>query len=132
MALKRTRGVPAARTGSPAASDSVPDHFRDRAPEVKGTYAEILKAARKLGPVREEAKKTSIHLVRKTAFAGVATRKTALILTLKSGSDLPSSRVTKRERVSANRWHLEIRLDAPDQVDRELVGWLKNAYDLAG
>jgi len=132
MALKRSRGAGAARTGSPAASYSVPEHFRGRAPEVKGTYAEILEAARNLGPVREEAKKMSIHLVRKTAFAGVATRKTALILTLKSGSDLPSSRVTKRERASANRWHLEIRLDAPDQVDRELVGWLKNAYDLAG
>ena len=132
MALKRTRGAGAARTRSPIASYSVPEHFQDRAPEVRGTYTEILKAARKLGPVREEAKKTSIHLVRKTAFAGVATRKTALILTLKSGADLPSSRVTKRERVSANRWHLEIRLDAPNQVDRELVGWLKSAYDLAG
>jgi Domain of unknown function (DUF5655) len=135
MALKGTRGARAARaarSGSPSASWTVPEHFRDRAPEVKGTYEEILKAVRRLGPVREEAKKTSIHLVRKTAFAGVATRKTALILTLKSGSDLPSSRVTKRERVSANRWHLEIRLDSPDLVDRELVGWLKNAYDLAG
>jgi hypothetical protein len=132
MALKEARGARAARSVSPSDSWTVPEHFRDRAPEVKGTYAEILKAARKLGPVREEAKKTSIHLVRKTAFAGIATRKTALILTLKSGSDLPSSRVTKRERVSANRWHLEVRLDAPDQVGRELVLWLKNAYDLAG
>lgn len=107
-------------------------HFENRAPAVKATYTEILKAARRLGPVNEEAKKTSIHLVRNTAFAGVTTRKTALILTLKSDSDLQSSRITRRERVSANRWHLEVRLEAPEQVDQELVTWLKRAYDLAG
>jgi len=46
---------------------SVKEHFENRAPEVKATYAAILKAAKTLGPVKEEAKKTSIHLVRKTS-----------------------------------------------------------------
>lgn len=114
------------------ATHTVREHFDSRDPAVLATYAKILAAARKLGPVREEAKKTSIHLVRKTAFAGVATRKTALILTLKSESDLKSERVTKHEKASAHRWHLEVRLEAPGEVDRELVGWLKKAYDLAG
>lgn len=108
------------------------EHFENRAPAVKATYTTILKAARRLGPVSEEAKKTSIHLVRNTAFAGVTTRKAALILTLKSDSDLPSSRIARRERVSTNRWHLEVRLEAPEQVDQELVTWLRRAYDLAG
>lgn len=56
---------------------TVKEHFENRSPEVKATYAAILNAAKKLGPVKEEAKKTSIHLVRKSAFAGVATRKTS-------------------------------------------------------
>ena len=116
----------------PTATHAVKDHFENRAPAVKATFAAILAAAKKLGPVVLEAKKTSIHLVRKTAFAGVATRKTALVLTLKSESDIASERIAKREKVSANRWHLEIRLDAPAQVDRELVGWMKKAYELAG
>lgn len=133
MAGKKTLTARAdSRASSAADSHTVAEHFRDRAPEVRGTYAEILKASRKLGPVHEEPRKTSIHLVRKTAFAGVATRKTALILTLKSASDIKNNRIIKREQASANRWHLEIRLETPDQVDRELVGWLKNAYELAG
>jgi hypothetical protein len=111
---------------------TVNEHFENRAPEVKATYAAILKAAKKLGPVKEEAKKTSIHLVRKSAFAGVATRKSALILTLKSDSDVVSKRIAKREQVSAHRWHLETKLEAPEQVDNEILGWLKKAYDLAG
>jgi hypothetical protein len=111
---------------------TIKEHFENRAPEVKATYAAILNAAKKLGPVKEEAKKTSIHLVRKTAFAGVATRKSALILTLKSDSDIVSSRVMKREQASANRWHVEIKLDGPKQVDGEILGWLERAYELAG
>jgi hypothetical protein len=39
----------------PAPSHSITDHFEDRAPAVKATYTAILKAARKFGPVVEEA-----------------------------------------------------------------------------
>jgi len=117
---------------TPSIAHSVAQHFDKIEPAVRATYEQILRAARKLGPVTEEAKKTSIHLVRKTAFAGVATRKTTLILTLKSDTDLASKRIIKREQTSANRWHLEVRLESPDQVDRELGGWLKKAYELAG
>lgn len=111
---------------------SVSSHFENRDPSVKETYKAILRTAKKLGPVKEDPKKTSIHLVRKTAFAGIATRRTALILTLKSQSDVANERITRREQASANRWHLEIKLDAPEQVDKEIVAWLKEAYELAG
>jgi len=111
---------------------TVQAHFEGCEPAVARIYAKLLAAAKKLGPVREEPKKTSIHLARETAFAGVATRKGALILTLKAEHDVPSARVFKRERVSAHRWHLEIRLTDAAQVDRELLGLLKQAYALAG
>jgi len=115
----------------PSTSHTVQEHFYKCSPAVMATYARILEVAGDLGPFQQEAKKTSIHLVRKSAFAGIATRKTALILTLKSASDLTSNRIAKREQASANRWHLEVRLETPDQVDRELVSWLKSAYELA-
>jgi hypothetical protein len=107
-------------------------HFCDREPNVATTYAALLRAARELGPVAEEAKKTSIHLVRESAFAGVATQRAALVLTLKSATDLKSPRIRKHERASANRWHLEVRLTEPAEVDAELRQWLAAAYALAG
>ena len=110
---------------------TVQSHFYKCSAAVAATYARILEEGGKLGPYKEEPKKTSIHLVRRTAFAGIATRKTALILTLKSDRDLNSKRITKREQASANRWHLEIRLEEPEQIDSELVTWLKRAYELA-
>ena len=110
----------------------VGSHFEKSDPAVLATYRRILQAARRLGPVAEEPKKTSIHLMRRVAFAGIATRRSSLILTLKSAVDLRLPRVGKRQQTSANRWHVEIRLGDPGQVDRQLTAWLKSAYELAG
>jgi hypothetical protein len=110
---------------------SIATHFAGKDPTVHAIYQRLLDVARTLGPVTEEAKKTSIHLVRDTAFAGIATRRSSLILTLKSATDIRSPRIEKREQASANRWHLEVRLEKPDQIDRQLAGWLKAAYELA-
>jgi hypothetical protein len=107
---------------------TVKQHFVNRDPSVKASYAAILKAARKLGPVREDPKKTSIHLTRRTAFAGIATRKSALVLTLKSHDDVKSNRIMKREQVSKNRWHLEIKIDSPEAVDEEIIKLLGCSY----
>ena len=89
---------------------SVDSHFAGKDPTVRATYRRLIDVARTLGPVTEEAKKTSIHLVRHAAFAGVATRRSSLILTLKSATDIRNPRIEKREQTSANRWHLEVRL----------------------
>src|SRR5262245_55993668 len=105
----------------------VAQHFAGKDPTVRATYERLLDFARTLGPVTEEAKKTSIHLVRDTAFAGVATRRSSLILTLKSAKDIRSPRIEKREQASVNRWHLEIRLEKPAQIDRQLSAWLEAA-----
>ena len=111
---------------------TIESHFTKSDPEVLETYRRLLEAARALGRVAEEPKKTSIHLVRDTAFAGVATRRSSLILTLKSAKDIRSPRVQKREQTSAHRWHIDIRLERPADVDRQLTNWLTAAYDLAG
>ena len=44
---------------------------------------------------------------------------------------MKSKRIVRREQVSRNGWHVEIKLEEPGQVDRELKGWLKKAYELA-
>jgi len=111
---------------------SIELHFAKSDPAVEATYRRLLDVTRTFGPVTEDPKKTSIHLVRHTALAGVATRRSSLILTLKSASDIRSPRIQKREQTSANRWHLEVRLEQPTDIDRELTRWLRAAYDLAG
>jgi len=106
-------------------------HFENRDAVVRQIYDRLLKSARTFGPVVEDPKKTSIHLVNRTAFAGVATRKSAIVLTIKADSDISSPRIHKSEQTSARRFHHEVKLNSPADVDAELVGWLKNAYALS-
>lgn len=99
---------------------------------MRAVYAAILDAAKELGSFSEDPKKTSIHLNRKSAFAGVAARKDALILTLKSTKELDGPRVVKNEQTSANRWHVQVRLERAGDVDATLREWLAAAYEISG
>jgi len=110
---------------------TVDEHFDRSEPHVRAVYDKIVKTARGFGPVNEDPKKTSIHLNRRTAFAGVATRKSAVILTLKASADIVDERIVKHERASANRWHLNVKLEHPRDVDASVVRWLAQAYELA-
>ena len=110
---------------------TVQSHFEGRDDSVRRIYDRLLKEARRFGPVIEEPKKTSIHLVNRTAFAGVATRQHALILTIKSDRNLSSPRIHKSEQTSAKRFHHQVKMNSPAEVDSELVNWLKEAYALS-
>ena len=112
-------------------SPTVMSHFEKSIPAVYDTYQAILRRARELGPVREDPKKTSIHLVRETAFAGITTRKEALILTLKSAKSVSNPRIHRQEQVSSHRWHLEIRLVEAVGVNAEIRKLLRAAYEIS-
>ncbi len=115
-----------------AGEPTVADHFAGKAPAVRQVYDRVLAAVRELGAVTEEAKKTSIHLVRKSALAGVEVRREYLLLNLKSEAPIESPRVSTPERLSARRFHQKVKLSSPDQVDAELRGWLAEAYEISG
>jgi predicted DNA-binding protein (MmcQ/YjbR family) len=110
---------------------TVDEHFSGRSAHVLAIYRKIVDDSSALGPVAEDPKKTSIHLNRRVAFAGVQTRKDALILTLKADRDIKHRRVHKTEQTSANRWHFEVRLTSPEEVDDQIRRWIQSSYELA-
>jgi hypothetical protein len=94
------------------------------------TYHRLIEALHALGPFQEQPKKTSIHLAHTSGFAGVHPRKSFLYLTVRMERRIESPRVVKVEQVSKNRYHNDIKLASPDEVDAELLGWLREAYGL--
>ena len=100
-------------------------------PAARKVYETILAATAKFGDVRAEEKKTSVHLVAKSGFAGVHPRKGAVLLNIRSDSPINSERIRKLEQVSAKRYHNEMLIDTPAGVDSEVVGWLQSAYALS-
>lgn len=110
---------------------TVEDHFVGKEPVVHDTYNSLIKALKRFGKLQEEPHKTSIHLLNRSAFAGVATRKGYLLLTIKTDYAMDNPRVTKTEQVSRNRFHHLVKLENPEEIDAELLKWLKDAYQLS-
>ena len=93
-------------------------------------YVRLLAALQQIGPFEVEPKKTSIHLVHAVGFAGVHPRKSYVILNLRTDHRIDSERIAKTEQVSKNRYHCEVKLTAPEDIDDELLSWLRQAYTL--
>lgn len=110
---------------------SVDEHFIGKDGDLRVVYDRLVALTEKFGQVEQDPKKTSIHLNRKTAFAGVAVRKAHLVLTIKSGHQIDSPRIFKSQQTSANRFHHEVKLACLKDLDAELRLWLKAAYDLS-
>lgn len=72
-----------------------------------------------------------MHLVRSTAFLGVQARKSSLLLTIKASQPIVSKRICKSEQTSKSRWHHEMKLSVAKEIDREFLGWARQAYELS-
>jgi len=110
---------------------SVGDHFVNKDPSVRALYDQLVSLLRTFGPVEEDPKKTSIHLNRKSALAGVETRKNYFLLNVKSDHSIKSPRIEKAEQVSSKRFHHKVRISSLKDFDEELKAWLKEAYALS-
>lgn len=106
------------------------DHLNGKDPVVGKIYERLIDQLQKFGQLKIEPKKTSIHLGNRFGFAGVYTRQTYINLEVHLNYKLTSKRVTKVEQASANRFHHTIRLTTEKEVDKELLNWLREAYDL--
>lgn len=96
----------------------------------KELYNTLLQNIEKIGQFDVEVKKTSLHIVHGRAFLGVHPRKDGLLLNVVTNEPLQSKRLRKVERVSANRYHNELIIDAVEEINPELLDWIKDAYKL--
>jgi len=110
---------------------TVNDHFVNKDTSVRALYDQLVSLLQTFGPIQEDPKKTSIHLNRKSALAGVETRKDYLLLNIKSDHAIKSPRVVKAEQVSSKRFHHKVRISSPKDFDQELKTWLEEAYILS-
>ena len=110
---------------------TVNDHFINKDASVRALYDQLVLLLQTFGPIQEDPKKTSIHLNRKSALAGVETRKDYLLLNIKSNHAIKNPRIVKAEQVSAKRFHHKVRISSPNDLDEELKTWLEEAYILS-
>lgn len=101
--------------------------------ELKPIYDAVLKAAKNFGPDLEIApKKAYVSLRRKKQFALVQpSTKTRVDLGINLKGKAPAGRLQASGSFNAMVSH-RVQLTSPQEVDAEVVSWLREAFDAAG
>jgi len=130
------------RRGEPQPDPPGPDFLTADAEElINGQYADrpqlrpvldaVLAALPALGPVTVQARKTIVSLVspRRTFAAVQATTKSRVDLGLRLADVEPAGRLLEAKNINVGAVNLRFALTGPGEVDGEVLGWLRRAYD---
>jgi hypothetical protein len=112
------------------ADELVDGQYADR-PQLRPILDAVLVAASALGPMTVQARKTCVSLVspRRTFAAVQATTKSRVDLGLRLDHTEPAGRLLVAKNIASGSINLRIALGGPDDVNEEVVGWLRRAYD---
>lgn len=118
---------------APSEDDLVGAQYAGAKADLKPIYLAVLEATAKFGKGREVApKKTYVSLRHKTQFALVqASTKTRVDIGIKLKGVAPTERLEDGVKWNAMITH-RVRVTDASEIDAELVGWLKAAFDAAG
>jgi len=125
------RATGAATAPAATAGAAVDEIYAGPKAALRPVHERVMAAIAGLGPFETAPKKTYLSLRRKKQFAmvGPAT-KTQVEIGL-NAKDLPAG-----ERLIVQKpggmCQYKVRLDTPEEVDAELVGWIRAAYEAAG
>jgi uncharacterized C2H2 Zn-finger protein len=111
-------------------STSVSSHFEGR-PEAKSLFDALYSKLETLGPVRTDAVKTSVNLVAKHHFGAVHPMKNGLRLGFVLRRKVEDTRIIRHEWAGGDHWGHSVRLINLKDIDDQLLGWLKEAYEQA-
>jgi Family of unknown function (DUF5990)/Domain of unknown function (DUF5655) len=137
--VQRRRARP--RDATPPAPESGPEMGESEDELITGQYADrpqlrpildtVLTTLPALGHVTVQARKTVVSLVspRRTFAAVQATTRSRVDLGLRLDGVEPAGRVRPAKNIASGTINLRIALSDPGDVDDEVIGWLKRAYD---
>jgi hypothetical protein len=103
-------------------------HFKNKLPGVRAAFNALIKETAHFGLVTLHSSKTTLSLSGKSAFVGISTEKKALKLVFALNRVRDEFPVVRVRIFSKNKIAHVVYLDAPDQVDAQLIGMLKEAY----
>lgn len=105
-------------------------HF-ERKETTKPVYQELKKKMKKhVGPFKVESLPCCIHFVKNAfTFAGTYVLKDKIRVFFTVNRSLKSSRIYKTKMLSKNRIEYLINIQNKKEINKELLGWIKEAYN---
>lgn len=109
---------------------SIDAQFEGTAPAIRATFDRLVAEVERFGPVRVDAVKTGINLAARAHFAGARPQRQGLRVAFLLRRRVHSGRIVSVEPLSPPWVAHAVKLRGPDEVDAELLDWLREAYEL--
>lgn len=107
------------------------NHFAGKEEVGKTLFDEFVARVRaEVGVARIDSPECCIHLVKNSTFAAVWVRKDRIKIDFRLEHKIDSPRFSKMVQMSAKRYLYYMDIMSPEDMDAELMGWLKESYDL--
>jgi hypothetical protein len=100
----------------------------DGDPISSGVYGALMDEISTLPGCELQENASSFHVAHGRAFLGIHPRRGGILVNIVLTRQLDSARIHRAERVSANRWHNEVILNDPSEIDAELLTWIREGY----
>jgi hypothetical protein len=112
------------------AQELIDGQYADR-PHLRPVLDAVLALLPEFGPVTVQARKTVVSLVtpRRTFAAAQATTKSRVDLGLRLDHTEPGGRLQVAKNIASGTINLKIALTSPGDIDEEVVGWMRRAYE---
>lgn len=104
------------------------EHLIGKSPRAIELFRAFAKLVRRCGPVRIVAEKTRIAFQARMSFAAVSLRRDRIVGHVVLARRLEDPRFTKIEYVSRRNHVHSFCLCSCDDLDRTVLGWLREAY----
>ena len=130
--VPKKKAGPKAPNNRAQATTPVDGHFQGKPAGLRKIYDVLVKELRKFGPFRADAVKTSINLIHRYHFGSVTVQDEALRLGFVSDVRARSGRIVQTQELGPERIGHSVKLESTSDVDVELLGWLRRAYELQG
>lgn len=109
---------------------SLDAHFKGKPPEVRKLFDQMMREIKAFGHMKVEAVKTAINLGTSTHFAMVYIKKGGILIAFSLPRILKSNRVQKTQKVTPTLHEHWVKITKPEDIDEQLLSWLKEAYSL--
>jgi len=108
---------------------SVEMHLAGKDENVKSAFRHLMEVVSGFGPLQISPTKHAVIIASRSTFLALKLKKNILDLEFLLSREAYEFPVYKTFRVSKKRVAHFVRIDKPDQIDQQLIAWLKEAFD---
>ena len=107
------------------------EHLKNKDSSLKELYLELLNVIKThVGTYNLDPIHCCIHLVTQSTFIAIKLQKSDLKIDFVSKEPIASKRIIRHETYSTNRTNNTLKISKLEEIDQELIDWLKEAYML--